>query len=185
MCSVSQKFLRALRTFFVAGLALFEGPRVPHVDRVNVFQAVLLGAAHTGLEPGIEHDRPVGAQKIARSDCASRASFRLRARQQNPSARKDKRAPRAGNGALSSRKHSGRGREVTSRAPIPGSARALACTVWRLAETGDGSKAVSWFSSARDRVCGEAPQTAREGACAPQNFPPRGGAIFSKRLNFW
>src|SRR6476619_7207788 len=46
------KFFRAVRTLFIARLALLEGPRVPHVDCMNVFEAILLRAAHTRLEPG-------------------------------------------------------------------------------------------------------------------------------------
>jgi len=48
-----------------------------------------------------------------------------------------------------------------------GSARAPACTVRRPRRTDEGSTAASWFFRALVRVCGEAPQTARETRALP------------------
>src|SRR4029453_5942283 len=49
----------------VARLPLFEGPLLAHIDRVDVFESVLLCAAHAGLEPRIEKNATVCPQEIA------------------------------------------------------------------------------------------------------------------------
>ena len=59
------EFLRAMRPLFVPGLALFESPFLPDVDRVDVLQAVLRRAAHAWFEPGVENNRALRAQEIA------------------------------------------------------------------------------------------------------------------------
>jgi hypothetical protein len=65
MWSVSQKFAAQAERVSSPCWLGFERPVLPHVDRVDVFQTVLMQTAYGRLEPRIEHDRTVGAKEIA------------------------------------------------------------------------------------------------------------------------
>jgi hypothetical protein len=54
-----------LRRHKDALLARLESPCLARIDGIDVFQSVLMEAAHRGLEPGIEHNRIIGAEEIA------------------------------------------------------------------------------------------------------------------------
>ncbi len=69
------KLLRALGAFFIAGLALGEGPLLARIDGMDILEAVLLRATHARLEPRVEYDRTLRAEEIA--DAVAPAEFFL------------------------------------------------------------------------------------------------------------